>query len=90
MTKFYERRAAGILPQPRIGRAPNFAPRPDGAVGLVHYPRVGRSDQQSSASPAEQNYLGEIDSESSANQIHPEETMDLDYQGRSCFKTHVV
>ncbi|XP_011307857.1 uncharacterized protein [Fopius arisanus] len=45
IAKFNERRAAGILAQPRIGRNAGMGSfgRADGAAGLVQYPRVGRS-----------------------------------------------
>ncbi|XP_063989067.1 CAPA peptides-like [Diachasmimorpha longicaudata] len=45
IAKFNERRAAGILAQPRIGRNAGMGSfgRPDGVAGLVQYPRVGRS-----------------------------------------------
>ncbi|XP_057331646.1 uncharacterized protein LOC130671637 isoform X3 [Microplitis mediator] len=50
ITKYNERRAAGILAQPRVGRTMGAASliRSDGPTGLVHYPRVGRSGHSSS------------------------------------------
>ncbi|XP_015114665.1 CAPA peptides isoform X2 [Diachasma alloeum] len=45
IAKFNERRAAGILAQPRIGRSAGMRifGRPDGFAGLMQYPRVGRA-----------------------------------------------
>ncbi|XP_011333467.1 CAPA peptides isoform X2 [Ooceraea biroi] len=44
--KVNDRRSAGLVPYPRIGRNSEMAtlPRSERALGMIHQPRIGRSD----------------------------------------------
>ncbi|XP_057331644.1 uncharacterized protein LOC130671637 isoform X1 [Microplitis mediator] len=87
ITKYNERRAAGILAQPRVGRTMGAASliRSDGPTGLVHYPRVGRSGHSSSFNNINDNNplkFGPDPGEQSRGNFNSELSMDLDYQER--------
>ncbi|XP_074110712.1 uncharacterized protein LOC141534952 isoform X2 [Cotesia typhae] len=86
ITKFNERRAAGILAQPRVGRTIGGTSliRSDGPTGLVQYPRVGRSGHSSSyinlsqINPIKLN----LDPREQSHNFNSDVSMDLDYQER--------
>lgn len=86
LAKFNERRASGILAQPRVGRTTGMVgfTHPDGIVGLVHYPRVGRSGLPTSLhTNFNQNIPTEFDLEPGISNHYDFNSgfpIDLDYQ----------
>ena len=79
LLKSNERRAAGLVPFPRIGRhfAMGSYARPDGNAGMVNYPRVGRSG------PREFYPEPRIDNEADFDFDVPD---DFDYSGEKTIK----
>lgn len=82
--KINDRRSAGLVAYPRIGRKdsemPNFPKREPG-FGIIHTPRVGRSDESSNLKrfhdlPTDADIELYI-----AHDMEPEVLLDLDYEG---------
>lgn len=87
--KVNDRRSAGLLAYPRIGRNSEIAsfPRTERTFGLINKPRVGRSDESSLGNlnrfhdlPADADIEFYI-----ARDIEPDVLLDLDYEGVESF-----
>ncbi|XP_014488745.1 PREDICTED: CAPA peptides-like isoform X2 [Dinoponera quadriceps] len=82
--KAADRRFAGVFAQPRIGRNSELLslPRSDRAQGMLHYPRVGRSDVSSFGNLNQfQDLPPETDVEfSGVRDVEPDALLDLDYE----------
>lgn len=81
--KANDRRSAGLVPYPRIGRNSELASflRLDRAVGMVQSPRIGRSDASSFG-----NRFRDLSSDSdlefyAVRDVDPEILLDTDYEG---------
>lgn len=82
--KVNDRRSAGLVQYPRIGRNSELLslPRSDRAQGMLHYPRVGRSDASGFGNLNRFHDLSpETDVEFYAvRDVDPEALVDLDYE----------
>jgi hypothetical protein len=93
--KINDRRSAGLVPYPRIGRNSEMAnlPRSERALGMIHQPRVGRSDVPSSGNLNRLRDLSADDIDFYATHEVDPDLLDLDYEGieiETIFKRYFV
>ncbi|KYN03064.1 PREDICTED: CAPA peptides-like isoform X2 [Cyphomyrmex costatus] len=80
--KINDRRSAGLVAYPRIGRNSEIAslPRMERAFGIIHKPRIGRSDESSNLNRF-QDLPADIDMEFYIpRDVEPEVLLNLDYE----------